>query len=91
MEIQFARLKIDESKKNISNISFGLLMNRHLATLRAVREKEKRIPAGLKKDWIKIQELSIDLQNGEEFDYEQFKLLLGNLIIPLGIDGNPYL
>ena len=39
-------------------ITFGMLMDRHLETLRAVREKEKAIPPNLMKDWLKIQKLS---------------------------------
>ncbi len=43
------------------------------------------------KDWLKIQELSRNLQNGTEFDYGKFKLLLSNLIIPLKVESDPYL
>lgn len=91
VEIHIAKQKWNESKDDPLKISFGILMDRHLETLRAVREKESIIPQGLRKDWMKIQELSKELQNGKEFDYEQFKLLLGNLIIPLQVKGDPYL
>ena len=90
-EIRFARVKINELKNAHSRITFGMLMDRHLETLRAVREKEKVIPPNLMKDWLKIQELSSDLQNGADFDYGQFKLLLSNLIIPLKVESDPYL
>ena len=66
-------------------------MDRHLETLRAVREKEDSIPSSLKNDWLKIQELSSHLQNGGDFDYGTFKLLLSNLIIPLKVESDPYL
>jgi len=90
-EIRFAKIKINEMKNVDSGITFGMLMDRHLETLRAIREKEKAIPQNLMKDWLKIQELSSDLQNGAEFDYGQFKLLLSNLIIPLRVESDPYL
>ena len=90
-EIQMTKLKMNEYRNGFSNISFGILLDRHLETLRAVREKENKIPAGLQEDWIIIQELTRDLQDGKEFDYEQFKLLLGKLIIPLQVEGDPYL
>ena len=90
-EIRFAKLKINEMKNENSSITFGVLMDRHLETLRAVREKENDIPPSLMNDWLKIQELSRNLQNGTEFDYEQFKLLLSNLIIPLKVESDPYL
>ena len=90
-EIRFAKVKINELKNANSSITFGMLMDRHLETLRAIREKEKAIPQNLMKDWLKIQELSSDLQNGAEFDYGQFKLLLSNLIIPLRVESDPYL
>ena len=66
-------------------------MDRHLETLRAIREKEHAIPSSLKNDWLKIQELTRNLQNGTEFDYGKFKLLLSNLIIPLKVESDPYL
>ena len=90
-EIRFAKLKINEMKNENSNITFGVLMDRHLETLRAVREKEDSIPSSFKNDWLKIQELTSNLQNGTEFDYEKFKLLLSNLIIPLKVESDPYL
>ena len=90
-EIRFAKVKINELKNANSSITFGMLMDRHLETLRAIREKEKAIPQNLMKDWLKIQELSSNLQNGAEFDYGQFKLLLSNLIIPLRVESDPYL
>ena len=66
-------------------------MDRHLQTLRAVREKEDVIPQGLKKDWDKIQELSRNLQDGLAFDYGLFKLLLSNLTTPLKVEKDVYL
>ena len=90
-EIRFAKLKINEMKNENSTITFGVLMDRHLETLRAVREKEDSIPSSLKNDWLKIQEHTSNLQNGTEFDYENFKLLLSNLIIPLKVESDPYL
>ena len=90
-EIRYAKVKINEMKNETSTITFGVLMDRHLETLRAVREKEDSIPSSLKNDWLKIQELTRNLQNGTEFDYEKFKLLLSNLIIPLKVESDPYL
>ena len=90
-EIRYAKVKINEMKNETSTITFGVLMDRHLETLRAVREKEDSIPSSLKNDWLKIQELTRNLQNGTEFDYEQFKLLLSNLIIPLKVESDHYL
>ncbi len=43
-EIRFAKVKINELKNVNSSITFGILMDRHLETLRAVREKENAIP-----------------------------------------------
>ena len=66
-EIMVAKQKIYEAVNSEATITFGMLMDRHLETLQAVREKENVIPPGLNKDWIKIQELSHQLQNGQEF------------------------
>ena len=90
-EIRIAKQKIHEEINGDATITFGMLMDRHLYTLRAVREKENLIPPGLKKDWEKIQELSRQLQNGEEFDYGLFKLLLSNLTTPLKVERDGYL
>ena len=90
-EIRLAKVKMNELKNADSLITFGMLMDRHLETLRAVREKEYAIPPNLMKDWLKIQELSSGLQNGGDFDYGTFKLLLSNLIIPLKVESDPYL
>ena len=90
-EIMVAKQKVNEAVNSDVTITFGMLMDRHLQTLRAVREKEDVIPPGLKKDWIKIQELSRQLQNGQEFDYGLFKLLLSNLTTPLKVERDVYL
>ncbi|MBU8729735.1 hypothetical protein KM915_06660 [Cytobacillus oceanisediminis] len=89
-EIHIMKQQIKEEASN-SSITLGTLMDRHLGTLRAVREKESAIPPGLLKDWGTIQELTRQLQNGEEFDYGTFKLLLKNLLIPLRIEKDLYL
>ena len=90
-EIMIAKQKVNEAVNSDATITFGMLMDRHLQTLRAVREKENVIPPGLKKDWKKIQELSRQLQNGQEFDYGLFKLLLSNLTTPLKVERDVYL
>ena len=90
-EIMIAKQKINEAVNSDVTITFGMIMDRHLQTLRAVREKENLIPPGLKKDWKKIQELSRQLQNGQEFDYGLFKLLLSNLTTPLKVERDVYL
>ena len=91
VEIMIAKQKVNEAVNSDATITFGMLMDRHLQTLRAVREKENVIPPGLKKDWIKIQELSRQLQNGQEFDYGLFKILLSNLTTPLKVERDVYL
>jgi hypothetical protein len=84
------KFKEDKSGSQLE-ITFGLIMNRHLETLKEVRKKEDAIPLGLRKDWDRIQEFIRNLQNKQDFDYSTFKLLLTNLLIPLGINKDPYL
>lgn len=90
-EIMVAKRKIYETVNSDATITFEMLMDRHIHTLRAVRGKENVIPSGLKKDWIKIQELSHQLKNGQDFDYDLFKLLLSNLTTPLKVERDVYL
>jgi hypothetical protein len=61
------------------------LLERHLPTLKKIREKEENIPYGLKKDWAYIQELVRKGKNGEAIDYSSFKVNLMNLCFALHI------
>lgn len=89
-EIHLTKQQIKEEAEN-KGMTLGILMDRHLDTLRAVREKENLIPPGLMGDWNTIQTLTKNLQNGLDFDYSTFKLLLNNIIIPLRIGKDLYL
>lgn len=72
-------------------ITYTELLNRHLSTLKKVREKENDIPRGLRQDWDKIQNFVRQSKNNEEIDYSSFKLNLNNLLYALKIDPDPFL
>lgn len=84
-EAQKAR-EIEESKITIQKLN-----DRHIVTLRAVRDKEETIPPTLWKDWLYIQEAYKSLQKGEDFDYDAWKLKLANLTTPIRVERDGYL
>ena len=81
---------LSESATN-TVITYEELIQRHLDTLKKVREKENDIPPGLMKDWVKIENFVRQLKNKEEIDYDSFKVNLKNLLYVLRIDPDVYL
>lgn len=72
-------------------ITYEELIVKHIQTLKAVREKEERIPGGLRGDWVQIQQMVKDLKEEKEINYSKFKTLLSNLIIPLRVEKDKYM
>lgn len=83
----------NEHRRRITDHSFSIqeLLNRHLPTLKRVREKESQIPRGLVGDWIAIQDAVRSAQKGEEIDYVSFKVKLMNLCFALHVEMDEYL
>ena len=85
------RYYCNKKKRDGEVLCYEVLINRHLDTLKKVREKEKDIPRGLIQDWDKIQSIVRQSKNNEEIDYGSFKLNLNNLLYALKIKPDPYL
>jgi len=85
------RTGLDPSIHSSTRLDYQTLIERHLETLRSVRENEHRIPEGLKKDWIKVQQQVRDLKKELNIDYSNFKVLLNNLCYALQVERDEFL
>jgi hypothetical protein len=74
-----------------ATMDYTTLIERHLDTLKSIRENEHRIPEGLKKDWITIEQQVRDLKKNQAIDYSSFKVLLNNLCYALQVRRDGYL
>ncbi|MCD8509721.1 MAG: hypothetical protein LRY73_07495 [Bacillus sp. (in: Bacteria)] len=81
----------ERRRKASGGVMYEELLLRHIDTLKHVREKEERIPAGLRQDWILIQEMVKELREEKPINYSRFKVLLSNLIVPLRVKKDKYL
>jgi len=72
-------------------VNYEMLIERHLETLRKVRKKEAELPEGMKRDWLKVQELVRVCKNGQTIDYSSFKLNLSMICYSLKIERDSYL
>jgi len=83
----------NEPRPRITNHSLSIqeLLDRHLPTLKKVREKEGQIPRGLAGDWIAIQDAVRLAKKGNEIDYVSFKVKLMNLCFALHVEMDEYL
>ncbi len=82
---------LERKRKSLSNITYEELLERHLVTLKAVREKESLIPKGLLKDWTEIQNAVSELKKGNDFNYGSWKMNLNNLLTPIKVGRDDYL
>jgi len=90
---QEARLQYNQEEtkqetgfNEIDRITYEVFMNRHLHTLRTIRENEKRINASLQNDWFLIQDNIKNFKDGEEFDYTSFKVILEKILKQLDLN-----
>jgi len=83
----------NEPRRRITDHSLSIqeLLDRHLPTLKRVREKEGQIPRGLAGDWSAIQNAVRSAQKGEEIDYVSFKVKLMNICFALHVEMDEYL
>ncbi|MBM7572680.1 hypothetical protein [Aquibacillus albus] len=78
-------------RKGTTSVTYEELINRHLETLKKIRDKEDAIPSSLIEDWSNIQKGVIDLREGKDFNYGTWKLKLRNLLIPIKVEEDDYL
>jgi DNA-directed RNA polymerase subunit RPC12/RpoP len=57
-------------------MTFNRLMTLHQTTLKGVRDVEHTLSRGMKNDWERVQKMVRKCKNGEEFDYDSFKVNL---------------
>lgn len=66
-------------------INYEALLEKYLDILEKIRNKEKRIPEVLIRDWKTIQHILSDAKHNKPINYRQFLLLLSNLLTSIGI------
>lgn len=83
----------NEPRRRVTNHSLSIqeLLDRHLPTLKRVREKENNLSPGLAVDWIAIQDAVRNSKKGEEIDYVSFKVKLMNICFALHVEMDEYL
>jgi hypothetical protein len=89
---QLARVRYLKPEITNFDITYEELIERHLGTLKAIREKEGNIPSKvLVQEWVQIQQMVKDLKTGNPFDYKSFRILINNLIIPIRVTADKFL
>jgi hypothetical protein len=59
-----------------NKMTFDRLITLHQTTLKGVRDVEHTLSRGMKNDWERVQKMVRKCKNGEEFDYDSFKVNL---------------
>ncbi|PAE38169.1 hypothetical protein [Bacillus sp. 7884-1] len=83
--------KINYIQTTDSTLNYETLINRHLTTLKKVRENEGKLSPRMKDDWNKVEQMVRKCKKGEVFDYSSFKLNLNMICLSIKVERDMYL